>query len=104
TARRAAHARFARRQGALMNLPDLPHPAEALILARVAPAIVERARQVRVMAFDVDGVLTDGRLWYGEQGEVLKTFHVLDGHGLRLLDESGIAVALLTGRESTILA
>ncbi|NYT37579.1 phenylphosphate carboxylase subunit delta [Allopusillimonas soli] len=87
-----------------MNLSDLSHPAEALILARVAPAIVERAKQVRIMAFDVDGVLTDGRLWYGEQGEVLKTFHVLDGHGLRLLDESGIAVALITGRESTILA
>ncbi|HUH59395.1 MAG TPA: HAD hydrolase family protein [Candidimonas sp.] len=81
-----------------------PHPAEALILARHTPAVIERARQVRLMAFDVDGILTDGRLWYGEHGEMLKCFHALDGHGLRLLRESGIAVSLITGREGPILA
>ena len=48
-----------------MNLPKLPHPAEALILAKIAPAIAERARQVRLMAFDVAGVLTTASLWYG---------------------------------------
>ncbi|MGB3289851.1 MAG: HAD hydrolase family protein [Burkholderiaceae bacterium] len=87
-----------------MNLPHVSHPAEALILARIAPAVVERARQVRLMAFDVDGVLTDGRLWYGEHGEIAKGFHALDGHGLRLLKESGIPVALVTGREGPIVA
>src|SRR5690606_7170100 len=57
-----------------------------------------------LMAFDVDGVLTDGRLWYGEHGEIAKGFHALDGHGMRLLKESGITVALITGREGPIVA
>lgn len=87
-----------------MNLPSTSHPAEALILAKVAPTVVERARNVRLMAFDVDGVLTDGGLWYSEHGEQLKCFNVLDGHGLRLMGESGITVALITGREGPILA
>lgn len=87
-----------------MNLPNVSHPAEALILARISPAVLERTRQVRLMAFDVDGVLTDGRLWYGEHGEVVKGFNALDGHGLRLMKESGIAVALVTGREGPIVA
>jgi 3-deoxy-D-manno-octulosonate 8-phosphate phosphatase (KDO 8-P phosphatase) len=87
-----------------MNLPNISHPAEALILAKISTAVLERARQVRLMAFDVDGVLTDGRLWYGEHGEVVKGFNALDGHGLRLMKESGIAVALVTGREGPIVA
>ena len=87
-----------------MHLPSISHPAEALILAKIAPAVIERARKVRVMAFDVDGVLTDGCLWYGEHGEQLKCFNALDGHGLRLMRESGITVALITGREGPILA
>jgi 3-deoxy-D-manno-octulosonate 8-phosphate phosphatase (KDO 8-P phosphatase) len=45
-------------------------------------------------------VLTDGRLWYGPAGEALKVFHVLDGHGIKLLMQTGIAVALLSGRSS----
>lgn len=87
-----------------MKLPDIAHPAEALILARVSPAVIDRAKQVRIMAFDVDGVLTDGRLWFGEHGELMKSFHSLDGHGLKLLRESGITVALITGREGPIVA
>ncbi|ALM85721.1 phenylphosphate carboxylase subunit delta [Bordetella sp. N] len=81
----------------------LPHPAEALVLARVAPQVKERATAVRLMVFDVDGVLTDGSLYYGESGEMLKRFHVLDGHGLRLLAEGGVAVALITGRSGPIV-
>ncbi|WP_369791847.1 KdsC family phosphatase [Pusillimonas sp. T7-7] len=87
----------------IMNLPHLPHPAEALILAKIAPAVIDRAKQLRFMAFDVDGVLTDGSLWYGEQGELMKRFNALDGHGLRLMRESGIAVALITGRSGAIV-
>ena len=87
-----------------MNPPCPAHPAEALILAKVAPATLERVRQLRLMAFDVDGVLTDGRLWYGENGEMMKGFHVLDGHGLHLMRESGIHVALITGRQGPIVA
>jgi len=82
----------------------LPHPAEALVLARVAPAVRERAAALRLMVFDIDGVLTDGSLWYGEHGEVFKRFHALDGHGLKLLAEGGLAVALITGREGPIAA
>ena len=52
------------------------------------------------MLFDVDGVLTDGRLWYGPAGEALKVFHVLDGHGIKMLMQTGTAVALLSGRSS----
>jgi len=64
-------------------------------------AALERAKRVRLMLFDVDGVLTDGKLWYGPQGEALKAFHALDGLGIRLLIETGTAVALLSGRSAT---
>ncbi|MCR2623464.1 hypothetical protein NSO98_24365, partial [Salmonella enterica] len=72
--------------------------------ARIAPAVRERAAAVRLMVFDVDGVLTDGGLYYGETGEVQKRFHALDGHGLRLLMEGGLKVALMTGRSGPIVA
>ena len=65
-----------------------------------APEALVRARRVRLMLFDVDGVLTDGRLWFGANGEALKAFSVLDGHGVKLLQHSGVQVALLSGRES----
>jgi len=65
---------------------------------------LERARRVRLMVFDVDGVLTDGRLWYGTQGETLKAFSARDGMGMRLLAESGVALALLTSRRSEAVA
>jgi 3-deoxy-D-manno-octulosonate 8-phosphate phosphatase (KDO 8-P phosphatase) len=61
---------------------------------------VERARAVKLMIFDVDGVLTDGRLWYGPGGEALKSFHAFDGHGIKMLSSSGVRVALLSGRSS----
>ncbi|MBL8352149.1 MAG: HAD hydrolase family protein [Burkholderiaceae bacterium] len=54
----------------------------------------------RAAIFDVDGVLTDGRLYIGEQGEVFKAFHVLDGHGLKLLARCGITPLVITGRDS----
>jgi len=86
-----------------MSSNRIPHPAEAMILAKVNPVVIERVRPLRLMAFDVDGVLTDGRLWYSPQGEQLKSFHVLDGHGLKLLMESGIRVALITGRDGAVV-
>ncbi|MGB6242347.1 MAG: phenylphosphate carboxylase subunit delta [Castellaniella sp.] len=84
------------------ELPGFSHPAEAQILARTSPDVRERARAVRMMIFDVDGVLTDGSLWYGEHGEAVKPFNALDGHGLRLLREQGIRVAWVSGRKSAI--
>ena len=80
------------------------HPAEALILARLEPAVRLRLEKLKLMIFDVDGVLTDAGLWYTEQGETLKRFNALDGHGLKMLAVSGIQVALVTGRESPIVA
>jgi len=69
-------------------------------MAFMAPDAPERAQRVRVMIFDVDGVLTDGRLWYGPAGEAFKAFSVLDGHGMKMLTQSGVEVALLSGRSS----
>lgn len=87
-----------------MNQPKaLPHPAQALLLARIPAATRERLERVRLMVFDVDGVLTDGSLWYSEQGELVKRFCALDGHGLKMLTVSGIKVALVTGREGPIV-
>ncbi len=62
-----------------------------------------RAARIRLACFDVDGTLTDGRLFFDEQGGESKAFHVHDGQGLRLLEDSGIAVALITARESRIV-
>lgn len=61
------------------------------------------ARQVRLLILDVDGVLTDGGLHFDNRGEEYKTFNSLDGHGIRMLLDSGIEVAVITGRESEIV-
>lgn len=72
-----------------------------------APSLLSlraRARKLTLMAFDVDGVLTDGRLYYGADGEQLKVFHTLDGHGLKALATAGVTVALITGRQSAMVS
>ncbi len=81
-----------------------PHPAEALILSKISQPVRELAAQVKLIAFDVDGILTDGSLWYGEQGELMKRFCALDGHGLKMLQQAGVRVVLITGREGDILS
>jgi 3-deoxy-D-manno-octulosonate 8-phosphate phosphatase (KDO 8-P phosphatase) len=65
---------------------------------------VARAARIRLMIFDVDGILTDGSLHYGPDGEVVKTFNVLDGHGIKLLLQSGVATAIISARQSGIVA
>ncbi len=70
----------------------------------VTSTAAARAARVRLMILDVDGVLTDGQLHFGGHGEVLKTFNVRDGHGVKLLREAGVEVALLTARRSEIVA
>jgi len=67
-------------------------------------ALTRRAARVRLVALDVDGVLTDGRLYFGARGEALKAFDVRDGLGIRLLRDAGIDVAVVTGRSSRIVA
>ena len=60
----------------------------------------ERTRRVRLAIFDVDGVLTDGTLYYSGAGEELKAFNVRDGHGMRMLQASGVTLAIITSRTS----
>lgn len=80
-----------------MTLPQLtPH-------MRVSPDLLLRAQDIRIVLLDVDGVLTDGGLYFSESGESLKRFHTLDGHGLKLLQQAGIVPAVVTGRDSPAL-
>ncbi|HTX04366.1 MAG TPA: HAD-IIIA family hydrolase [Steroidobacteraceae bacterium] len=67
-------------------------------------ALADAAARVRLLVLDVDGVLTDGRLYYGARGEALKVFHVRDGLGLKLLAKAGITVAVISGRRSAMTA
>ncbi|MGQ0657404.1 MAG: KdsC family phosphatase [Chromatiales bacterium] len=67
-------------------------------------SIRARAARVRLVVFDVDGVLTDGRLILGERGEEFKVFHARDGQGLVMLREAGLRVAVISGRASPVVA
>ena len=71
-----------------------------MYLADLPADILARAAKIRLVAFDVDGTLTDGRLWYGEDGRETKVFHVHDGLGLKRLQANGVQVALITARIS----
>lgn len=62
-----------------------------------------RLAAIRLLGVDIDGVLTDGRLWYGVEGEQLKAFHVHDGLGLKLVQAAGIEVAIISARESVMV-
>ncbi len=63
----------------------------------------DKALPVKLLALDVDGVLTDGRIYYGNNGEELKAFNIKDGLGIKLLQRAGMTVAIITGRESAIV-
>ncbi|MGH8399999.1 MAG: KdsC family phosphatase, partial [Gammaproteobacteria bacterium] len=65
------------------------------------PDVREQAARIRLAVFDVDGVFTDGRLYYGTDGTELKAFHTRDGHGIKELLRSGVQVAVISGRRST---
>lgn len=81
----------------------MPQPM-ACAAPRFAPELLLKAQGrglgLRGAIFDVDGVLTDGRLYIGEHGETFKAFHTLDGHGLKLLMRGGITPIIITGRDS----
>jgi 3-deoxy-D-manno-octulosonate 8-phosphate phosphatase (KDO 8-P phosphatase) len=64
---------------------------------------IARATCIKLMIFDVDGILTDGSLHFGPEGEVIKTFNVLDGHGIKMLQQSGVQVAIISARQSPIV-
>lgn len=66
-------------------------------------AAADKATRLVLMGFDVDGVLTDGTLYFSSQGDEIKAFSSLDGHGLKMLQRSGIEVAIISGRSSRAL-
>jgi 3-deoxy-D-manno-octulosonate 8-phosphate phosphatase (KDO 8-P phosphatase) len=68
------------------------------------PEILVRAARTRLLVLDVDGVLTDGKLYFGSGGELCKVFHARDGHGLVQLREAGCRIAVVSGRSSPIVA
>ena len=68
------------------------------------PELLRRAARIRLLALDVDGVLTDGHLYYSNSGEETKAFSTLDGQGIKLLQQSGVPVALITARQSSLVA
>jgi 3-deoxy-D-manno-octulosonate 8-phosphate phosphatase (KDO 8-P phosphatase) len=65
--------------------------------------LVARAANIRLLLLDVDGVLTDGRLYFSNSGEEMKAFSTLDGHGIKMLQSIGVRVGIITGRTSTLV-
>ena len=70
----------------------------------VTQQLLDKARAIQCLILDVDGILTDGRLYYSDQGETLKTFHVHDGQGIKNLQNAGISVAIISSRNSQMVA
>ncbi|MGL4667597.1 MAG: KdsC family phosphatase [Saezia sp.] len=81
-----------------MSTPAIQFDSQLLLKAQG-----QTSEGIRLVILDVDGVLTDGRLYYTAEGETLKAFHVLDGYGILLLKEAGFQVAVITGRDSPAL-
>ncbi|HEY0922807.1 3-deoxy-manno-octulosonate-8-phosphatase KdsC [Rheinheimera pacifica] len=69
----------------------------------VPDSIINKARAIKLLICDVDGVFSDGRIYLGNQGEELKAFHTRDGYGVKALRQAGIEVAVITGRNSAIV-
>jgi 3-deoxy-D-manno-octulosonate 8-phosphate phosphatase (KDO 8-P phosphatase) len=65
--------------------------------------IQKKAANIRLVIFDVDGVLTDGSLYIGDDGQEYKAFHSKDGHGMVMLQQSGVEIAIITGRSSEVV-
>lgn len=63
-------------------------------------SVVEKAKKLKLLILDVDGVLTDGKLFFDNEGNEYKSFHAQDGHGIKLLRQTGVEVAVISGRKS----
>jgi len=70
----------------------------------LSPEQIEKIKQLKLLILDVDGVLTDGRLFFDQQGNEYKCFHARDGHGLKLLKQAGVEIAVISGRSSASVA
>lgn len=67
-------------------------------------AVLEKAKKLKLLILDVDGVLTDGKLFFDNEGNEYKAFHARDGHGIKLLRQTGVEVAVISGRKSNSVA
>ena len=65
--------------------------------------VLDKAKKIKLVIFDVDGVLTDGSLFYGDDGQEYKAFNSQDGHGMKMLQQSGVLVGIITGRTSDVV-
>lgn len=74
------------------------------MLSSAPPQVMQRAAGIALLVLDVDGVLTDGRLYLGDNGVEYKAFYSRDGHGVKLLLAAGVKVAVITGRRSQVVA
>jgi len=74
------------------------------LYGQVAEQTLAKAKQIKLLVCDVDGVFSDGRIYLGNDGEELKAFHTKDGFGIKALGSSGVDVAIITGRNSNIVA
>ena len=72
-------------------------------MAKPSAAAIDAAKKIKLLLLDVDGVLTNGKLYYGNQGEEVKAFDIQDGLGIKLLQKQGIQVGIITGRSSALV-
>ena len=89
--------------GVGVDTPEDLERVRAVVRKRRRAEALEKLKYIRLIITDVDGVLTDGSLYYGPDGECLKRFHARDGLGVRLLQQAGIQVAVLSGRDCPAL-
>ena len=73
------------------------------LYGKVALSVWQKAQNIKLFVCDIDGVFSDGRIYLGNNGEELKAFHTKDGYGVKALGASGVDVAVITGRTSTIV-
>jgi 3-deoxy-D-manno-octulosonate 8-phosphate phosphatase (KDO 8-P phosphatase) len=72
-------------------------------MRKTSATVQSKAKKIKLLLLDVDGVLTDGRIVLDNQGNELKAFHVRDGHGIKMAQKAGITVGLITGRKSEVV-
>ncbi len=85
------------------SFPPFLRPNPLYSPAESAESLASRASKIRLLLLDVDGVLSDGRLYFSNSGEEMKTFHTLDGQGIRYAQAADIQIGIITGRESALL-
>ena len=74
------------------------------MFAPLSPDLKQRARKTKLLILDVDGVLTSAQLFIGSGGEIIKAFNTLDGHGIKMLQESGVQTAIITARNDSAVS